>query len=250
MGCLVQIVLIQIIDGGHIREFADRAANISLTRYMKAREQCLVSAKSPLCSCVVTGKFGHCCRFCPHGHSAGCLRRQERRSRVGDTVTVCSSGACLRLVEPPHRHCRMSDTLIAARNERKPWLHRQKLERGQAVAETRQATPSLDLPSPWRRWTEEKGCVYIYIYISSDGSRPLQHAIVRVVVKKRGNFARAGSCKRNGMMVKGGSMVRLQISLAGFKYLDRAVLWVAALLSSSRVFSLIRAVSWVAAVLL
>ena len=61
--------------------------------------------KSPLCSCVVTGKFGHCCRFCPHGHSAGWLRRQERRSRVGDTVTVCSSSGCVRLVEPPHRRC-------------------------------------------------------------------------------------------------------------------------------------------------
>ncbi|CAE7196441.1 unnamed protein product [Symbiodinium sp. CCMP2592] len=61
--------------------------------------------KSPLCSCVVTGKFGHCCRFCPHGHSAGCLRRQERRSRVGDTVTACLSVGCLRLVEPPHRRC-------------------------------------------------------------------------------------------------------------------------------------------------
>ena len=76
-------------------------------------------------------------------------------------------------------------------NERKPW----KLERGKAVAaakpvavaEARQATPSLDLPSAWRRWTEEKGCVYMYLYISlsSECARLLQHAIVRVVVKKR-----------------------------------------------------------------
>ena len=84
----------------------------------------------------------------------------------------------------------LSDTRTVARNERKPW----KLERGKAVAaakpvavaEARQATPSLDLPSAWRRWTEEKGCVYmdLYISLSSECARLLQHAIVRVVVKK------------------------------------------------------------------
>eukprot|EP00439_Symbiodinium_sp_Y106_P046950 s5352_g6.t1 len=41
----------------------------------------------------------------PPGAFADRSDEAERRSRVGDTVTVCSSGACLRLVEPPHRHC-------------------------------------------------------------------------------------------------------------------------------------------------